>query len=81
MKYLFKILTWVDKVKDVIEHQYVTTNWVNIKTEDNKPKYIYIYKSKKNKIPVTVSVCRCPVAFTSKVQLQVWNSTSNKIYF
>ena len=42
---------------------------LNIKTEDNTLKYIY--EKSKNKIPVTVSVCRCPVAFTSKVQLQV----------
>ena len=79
MKYLFKILTWDDKVKDIIEHRYVTAHWVNIKTEDNKLKYIYI--NPKNKIPVTVSVCKCPVAFTSKVQLRVWDNTSNRIYF
>ena len=31
MKYSFKILTWVDKVKDIIKHQYVTAHWVKYK--------------------------------------------------
>ena len=63
MRCSFKILSWADKVKNVIKHQYIKAHCVNIKKED-KPEIYIIYP--KTKIPVTVSVCRCLVVFISK---------------
>ena len=37
----FKLLSRVDKVKNVIKHQYIKAHCVNIKKEDNTLKYIY----------------------------------------
>ena len=59
----FKLLSWVDKVKNVIKHQYIKAHCVNIKKEYKLEIYI-IYP--KTKILITISVCRRPVVFTSK---------------
>ena len=63
MRCSFKILSWDDKVKDIIKHQHIEVHCVNIKKED-KPEIYIIYP--KTKIPVMVSIYRCPVVFTSK---------------
>ena len=81
MRYLLKTLTWIDKVKKMIKHQYVTAILSQyISRRQQTEIYVYMYKSK-NEIPVTVFVADVQYHSHLKLQLQIWYGTSNKIYF